>query len=363
MTIRSEIRVQDGDTLATVRHLLEKLFEKNIVDEMLIPLEVPAADQISPTLIRDPVELEHANPLAPVMRLNAALMLVQMQSANRTKKLGAVLRPCELRTLIELAKVDRINLEQLFLIGIDCLGTYEPEVYAQVARAHRESPTDELLHWTRQGPVAPYRLRNACQICEHFTPDNATLQIGLLGANVREHVFVETSEELAEQLGLASRHNDGRDKARERLHEIRHHRREEVLNRTAQFMNNIAELIGLIVPCAVCGKCLDVCPFWDTDAFTPRSARERHWDWEMNLPDGRMTMHEHEIGSFSELVALGRRAISCVGCGMCESVCPRHAPLTAIHGVLGRRVQTEFHYVPGRSLDEPLPWARMQVHS
>lgn len=360
MTVRSEIGVQGGDTLETIRGLLKQLFKENIIDELLVPLEVPTADQVKPTFVKKPEQLENANPLAPVMRVNAALLLVQQRDEEHTQKLGAALRPCELRTVIELAKVQRINLDQLFLIGLDCMGTYEPDVYAQIARAHHESPTDELLHWTRQGPVAPYRLRNACQICEHFTPDNAELKIGLIGANVREHLFIETSDELAERLHLTPTHNDGRAKAIERLYSIRHHRREEALSHTAQFLSNIPELIGLIMPCTDCGKCLDVCPFWDADAFTPRSARERHFDWDLNFPNGRnLMMHEHVIGSFAELIALGRRAISCVGCGMCESACPRNAPLTAIHGVLGRKVQAEYHYIPGRDVRDRLPWARM----
>lgn len=360
MTVQSEIHVHDGNTLGTVRGLLNQLLAENIVEELLVPLELPTVDQVTPTFVKKFERLANANPLAPVMRLNAAMLLAQMRDEKGDKKLGAVLRPCELRTMIELAKVERIDLDRLFLIGIDCMGTYEPEVYTQIARAHHESPTDELLHWTRQGPVAPYRLRNACQICEHFTPENADLKIGLIGANVREHLLIETSEELAERLHLTPAHNDGRAKAIERLYSIRHHRREEALSHTAQFLSNIPELIGLIMPCTDCGKCLEVCPFWDTDAFTPRAAREQHYDWSLNFPDGRnMMLPEHESGSFAELIALGRRAISCVGCGMCESACPRHAPLTAIHGVLGRKVQAEFHYVPGRNVQDRLPWARM----
>lgn len=360
MTVRAEMQVHNGDTLGTVREILKKLFTENIVDQLLVPLETPRVDQVTPTFVNKPEQLENANPLAPVMRLNAALLLAQIRDEAPYKKTGAVLRPCELRTIIELAKVERIALDQLVLIGLDCMGTYEPDVYAQIARAHHESPTDELLHWTRQGPVAPYRLRNACQICEHFTPENADLKIGLIGANVREHLFIETNDELAEHLHLTPTPSDGRSKAIERLYAIRHHRREEALSHTAQFLNNIPELVGLIVPCTDCGKCLDVCPFWDTDAFTPRAARERHYDWSLNFPDGRdMIVHDHVIGSFAELIALGRRAISCVGCGMCESACPRDAPLTAIHGVLGRQVQAEFHYVPGHAVQDRLPWTRV----
>ncbi len=361
MKTQSILEVKNGNTLGAVREFLKTLLAQGIVDQELVPLEVPSADQVTPTIVSEPKQLDMANPLAPVMRINAAVTIARMQREDGTTHLGAVLRSCELRAVIELAKVNRVDLSRLMLIGVDCMGTYEPAVYAQIARASAEFPTDEMMHWTRQGPIAPFRLRNACQICEHFTPENAGLTIHLIGMNVREHLLVEMPGALAEKLHLPAGSADGRQKAIERLAVIRHHRREEALTSARQLLSDIPSLVGLVVPCTACTACLDVCPFWDTDAFMPRSMKELHTDWRPNLPSGEGIMvHEHEIGPFSELIALGRRAVSCVGCGMCESMCPRHVPLTAIHGVLGRQVQEEFHYVPGRSVNERLPWATLK---
>lgn len=356
MQVQSVIPVKNGDTLGTMRGFLKTLLRENWVDALLVPLEAPSADQIKPVVVLDAGQLDQANPLAPVMRVNTALLIARLQRGDGATRLGAVLRACELRAVIELAKVQRVDLTRLMLIGVDCMGTYEPDVYAQIARASAEFPTDEMMHWTRQGPIAPFRLRNACQICEHFTAENADLAIHLIGLNVREQLVVETRAELAEKLRLPISAATNRGKAIERLAAIRHHRREEALAHAAQLFSDVPALIGLIVPCTACAVCLDVCPFWETDAFMPQAKSERHADWQPAANGARVTMHEHEFGPFGELIALGRRALSCVGCGMCESVCPRHAPLTAIHAVLGRRVQKEFHYLPGRSVNEKLPW-------
>ena len=72
MTVQSILAVKDGDTLGAVRGVLKTLLEKNVVDAMLVPLEVPRADQVAPILVKDPTPIDSANPLAPVMRVNTA---------------------------------------------------------------------------------------------------------------------------------------------------------------------------------------------------------------------------------------------------------------------------------------------------
>jgi formate dehydrogenase subunit beta len=57
------------------------------------------------------------------------------------------------------------------------------------------------------------------------------------------------------------------------------------------------------------------------------------------------------------LTRLNHVAASCVGCGMCESACPRELPLTTIFQAVGEGVQQALNYVPGRSLEEEIPLA------
>ena len=48
-------------------------------------------------------------------------------------------------------------------------------------------------------------------------------------------------------------------------------------------------------------------------------------------------------------------SLSCVSCGMCEDACPMDIPVAQIFTMVGDRNQEKFSYVPGRSIDEPLP--------
>lgn len=360
MTVQAIVSVQDADTLGALRGFLKTLLQKNIVDALLVPLEVPSADQVTPILVTESRQLDTANPLAPVMRVNSAAVLARTQGEHPGAHLGAVLRPCELRATIELAKVERINLRNLTLIGIDCMGTYEFGDYAQLARASAESPTDEMMRWTRQGPIAPYRLRSACQMCEHFTSENADISIGMIGMNVRERLHVQARDDIAGKLGLVPADTNGRDKAVARLTAIRHHRREEAMGQVSRLLTDLPSLVGLVAGCTACGECQDACPYCNCDAFTPKPAREPHTDRVRVWPSGEgKTMRERPASIFGDLIQMGRRAASCVGCGMCESSCERHVPLTAIQAALGHKVQEEYGYVPGRRLDEKLPWVRV----
>lgn len=359
MTVQAILPVKNGDTLGAVRGILKTLLDKNIVDEMLVPLEVPRADQVAPILVKDAAPIDSANPLAPVMRVNTAAVISRVQADGRAARIGAVVRPCELRATIELAKAGRIDLRRLVLIGIDCMGTYEAEAYEQIARASArdESPADEMMRWTRQGPIAPYRLRNACQMCEHFTADHADVAIGLIGMNVRERLLVQARDDIAEQLNLAAGDADGREKAIARLVSIRHHRRDEAMANASQLLTDLPSLVGVVAGCTACGECLDACPYCGCEAFAPKPAKEPHTDRLRGWPGEGRVMRERTVVPFGGLIEWGRRAASCVGCGMCESSCARHVPLTSIQAVLGRKVQEEFHYVPGLKLEDKFPWA------
>jgi formate dehydrogenase subunit beta len=45
----------------------------------------------------------------------------------------------------------------------------------------------------------------------------------------------------------------------------------------------------------------------------------------------------------------------CVGCMECENACPADIPLTVLYTLLRRDAEEMFHYVPGRSVDDPPP--------
>jgi formate dehydrogenase subunit beta len=122
----------EGDTLKAVRNFLAILLKERIVDFLLVPQEISHGRSLVQTLVKDAAHLDRANPFSPVMPMNSATIVSQLTADKPGKRLGVVLKPCEIRALIELTKLGQANLEDLVIIGTDCLGTYEVEDYARV---------------------------------------------------------------------------------------------------------------------------------------------------------------------------------------------------------------------------------------
>ena len=124
--------VKEGDILGVLRGFLGSLLENQIVDALLVPLEIGQGRSLAQTLVQDPVYLSGANPLSPVMPVNSATLVSQLTGDRPSQKVGVVLRSCEIRALIELVKLQQANLDNLTIIGVDCLGTYEVDDYARL---------------------------------------------------------------------------------------------------------------------------------------------------------------------------------------------------------------------------------------
>ena len=64
------------------------------------------------------------------MPINAARAVANLTVTGNRPKLGAVLRPCEVRALVELIKLEQASLDNALIIGVDCPGAYTVADYA-----------------------------------------------------------------------------------------------------------------------------------------------------------------------------------------------------------------------------------------
>jgi len=135
MSVTAYLEVAEGDTLGTLQRFLGQLLTADIVDALLVPQKLPTGDNVVPTLIRDPAKLAGVDPIAPVMPVIAAQAVSNVTATEHGERLAAVLRSCELRAVIELVKLQQASLEDVILIGVDCLGTYEVRDYARLIEA------------------------------------------------------------------------------------------------------------------------------------------------------------------------------------------------------------------------------------
>jgi formate dehydrogenase subunit beta len=355
----ANLPVRDGKVLETIRAFLGSLLEKRLVEALVVPLELPGGDNVVPTLVSSPDKLQLANPLAPVMPVNSARVVSAITAVSPSpKKLGVVLRSCELRALIELVKLKQASLENLLLIGIDCLGTYSVSDYGRLVR-EKSSPVADLLSKFREGKENPL-LRKACQVCEYPIPGGADLVIGLVGVDFDKGILLEAAtlegKRIIEELGLEEGAVKEREVAISQLVSQRVTKRGQLFEEIQKRTHGLENLMAVLATCLNCHNCRTACSlcycrecFFDSPVFEFEAEKYLGWAQRrgaLRMPADTLLYH---------LTRLNHMVISCVGCGLCSEACPNDIPVFEIFRLVGHQVQKTFDYVPGRSLDEELP--------
>lgn len=356
--MKTMIPVENGNTLESMRDFLRKLMESGIVEALLVPMEA-GNGAIVPGLVTDPSRLAAANPLAPVMPINSARAASAITGKAAPAKIGAVLRPCELRALVELVKLQQASLDGLILIGIDCPGTYESVDFTRGWQANNGDLAEYLLS-AREGREASIRdlpLRPACQMCTQPIPENVAIHLHLFGADAAQGIPVTLWDQIGASLDLRETGEDAHDqKAVDKLLAERQKVRERELAAMRAKVSSNGGLSELFATCIHCLNCKTACPIcycktclFDTEAlrhepsYYLRSARQKG---AIRLPADTLLYH---------LTRLNHMSLSCVGCGMCTSACPVDIPVGSLFLSVATQVQGTFNYQPGRQVEETLP--------
>lgn len=375
MTAFASLPIVDQDALATIRNLLAKMIEEEIVDAVLVPVQNRDGWSAQHALLVDPEHMALANPLMPVMMINGARTASLVTSREPTDntpvklpRIAAVLRPCELRAVVELGKLQQVNYDQLLKVSIDCVGTHElADLQAAGDDLNLERVTDAVLDASRKAsPDAPGDLpyRHACTICETPIGWNADINIHTIGVEDKEQLLVEFADEShLERLGLtAGADAPGHTQAVEALRAARHERREAELDAfEAQMTPSDDGLPGLVQAfqtCQRCHNCTVVCPICYCKECLFRTTTmeyeaDRYFRWANRKGLARLP---GDTIAF-QLTRLAHVSISCVGCGICTSGCPSNLPLDTLFQTVARKTQATIEYNPGRNIEDPLPRA------
>ena len=134
MAKKAVLKVADGKTDEAIIGFLKSLLKEEVVEAIVIPKALPSQDGFVQTLIRDPEKLDGVCILPPTMPVQSARVVSNLSVKNLGKKIAAILKPCEIRASVELAKFLKVNLDNLYLIGVDCPGTFEVPDYAKMVQ-------------------------------------------------------------------------------------------------------------------------------------------------------------------------------------------------------------------------------------
>jgi len=315
---------------------------------------------ISYALITRPEELDGARPLFPLMPANSGKILSRLTLRGPLKDpIAVVLKPCELRALIELVKRQQGSLENMIFISQTCPGVYPLEMSVD---GDLDALASRYQDQVQSGQHIP-EIRPACRSCVHFTPQNADIIVSLIAeAGLDRSCSLVLNSKKGEALadGMAGEKREQDLNSQELAHFSDHRKtaRLKLFDEMGEKTKGIKGLIGLFGKCIGCHACGNACPicycnlcFFESQ---PNESRPNSFRADLEkkgaarIPAGTLFYHVGRLAHMS---------VSCVGCGMCMDVCPVDIPVGTLFSRVGESVQKTFEYIPGSKIDEPLPVA------
>ena len=333
--------------------LVKQMLLEGRVDAVLMPAKVPAGDSFAYHLIADASLLEDALPLPPIMPVQGARALSNVTRRGRgSKRIAAVMRPCEVRATVELYKIGQVDLDNVLLIGVDCPGALPlSDWFGDQRRA--EDIFQQLLRDGDSDGVRP-----VCRICDHFSiTGGEDWHVGMLG---RKDILVipqsPKGKDLFLEWGISSEDISSWKQKVDELTEERKQRRSQYLEDLRSQVTGQDGLMDTFSKCINCHNCMRVCPicycrqcFFDSDNsrfdFEDYLGRAQGQGM-LRLPPDTMLFH---LGRMLHM------SLSCVSCGACEDACPMTIPVAQVFSLVGEQNQRKFNYLPGENREESPP--------
>jgi len=358
------IDIKDGDLLATLREFFQSILQLEDISAILVPQHLPMKNVVMPTLVTDPAQLDEVDPLAPVFPMNAAKIVSRLTRKPVGGKVAVVLRPCEIRAFIELVKLKQGRIEEVILVGIDCLGTYKNVDYTQIIGDDKTDFTSRFYRQVLSGDievVEGFDLTPACKSCEYPVPSNADILIGLFGVDTNKHLLVQAQtpkgEDLYSSLDLSmTEEPPERAGAVESLIAERTAYRDKMFAETSEATNNLEKLTTYFANCINCYNCRVACPVcyckecvFSTDVFNHEPVQYLRWANRK----GVIKMPTDTI--FYHITRIAHMSTACVGCGQCTNACPNDIPVMELFRTVSYLTQKAFEYEAGRSIEDDPP--------
>ena len=360
----AKINVKDGDLLTALREFFRSILQLEDIRAILVPQHLPGKNVVMPTLVTDPKQLNGTDPLAPVFPLNAAKIVSRLTRKPMGAKVAVVLRPCEIRAFVELVKLKQGRIEEVILVGIDCLGAFNNSDYIHIAGKKEEEFTSRFYRDVLSGKNLTFEgfdLASACKVCENPVPNGADILIGLFGIDINDQLLIQArtpkGETLYDSLDLSETEEPHeRLAAVESLVAERTAHRDKMFAETTEATNSLEKLNTYFAECVNCYNCRVACPVcyckecvFVTDVFNHDPVQYLRWAHRR----GVIKMPTDTV--FYHMTRIAHMSTSCVGCGQCTNACPNNIPVMELFKTVSYHTQKAFDYEAGRSIGDDLP--------
>jgi formate dehydrogenase subunit beta len=255
-------------------------------------------------------------------------------------------------------------MEDLILVGMDCLGAYGNLNYERYATGHGKESSLQFVQNALSGKGTAWEdfdISPACKACEHPIPENADLAIGLIGVDTKHDVLIKANtpkgEAILRKLELPeTAEPEGRKSMINALVAKRIAYRDQMFKETSEATSDLNKLMSYLSKCVNCYNCRVACPVcyckecvFVTDVFDHDPAQYLRWAKRKGI----LKMPTDTV--FYHLTRLAHMSTACIGCGQCSNACPNHIPVMEIFRTVASFTQKAFKYEAGRSVEDEPP--------
>jgi len=371
--------IEKAECGGAVTSLLKFALESKKVDAV-VGVEARDGDRYNgvPVLITDPAEIAETGGSLHCSSPNIARFLKEYLDGASSMKIAVVAKPCDAKAIIELAKREQINLDNLILIGLNCTGTLPSAKAKTIFREEfgiepfdvvsEDIEDNELIIKLKDGSEKKkslaeleekgYGRRENCRRCETNIPVMADIACGKWGTTDKKSTFIEVCSEKGSQFiedaieaGYIKVEQpsdaaiETRKKKDQAAVELAQQWQEKDFATLEEMSND--ERFGYWMEqfsnCIKCYGCRDACPICYCK------------DCILEADRGFVPPGEVPPNLLFPMVRITHVMDSCVNCGQCQDACPMELPLSRLIFLLNKKIGAIFKYEPGMDVTEMPP--------
>ena len=367
---------QEGSSGGFVTALLIHLLRNGIVDAVSAVRRGADIYDASLIITADPAEIASCGGSLYCGTLLSAKLLMRYVQENPGQRLAVVVKGCDAKAIIELAKRNLFDLDEILLIGLNCSGTISP-LTARRMIASRFSLDPDLVESigfsrgmcivrtpdrTVRVPVDElemdgYGRRSCCQRCLTRIPRQCDLVCGdwgVIGEHAEKTTFVEVcSRKGAQVLDSSIQTGDiivesadpagilARERVEEAMLAMSRKNRGDQFSQVSGGDQILREMMQEMSRCIKCYQCTEACPLCICESCRIK----KPWLVKPGQVPPPFMFH---------LIRVSHIADSCINCGQCEERCPMDIRNSLFMNALQAELELMFGYAPGERAGRPV---------